>query len=695
MLDAPIAKKINKQLTTHNHTRIDPYYWMNDRENPEVIDYIKAENNYLHRVLAHTQAFQETLFHEMKGRIKEQDESVPYQLGDYLYYYRYEEGQEYPIYGRKKVINLAKEAYKTVMADQQIPEQIILNVNELAEGYEYFIAAGLKASSNHQILGFATDTVGRRIFTLQFKDLETGELLSDRIENTTGNYTWANDNQTIFYTRQHAETLRPYQVYRHKLGTDSAEDVLVFTESDESFWLGLQKSKSKDFIFIASQATISTEYYYLDANQPTGDFMSIQARERDLEYFVDQFEDHFYILTNDQAKNFRLVRCPILASDKANWEELIPHRSDVLLENIEIFRDFLVVEERKKGLSQLRIIRWDDQSEHYLDFGEPTYTASIGYNPDFDTEWLRYSYNSLTTPKSTYDYQMKDRTKLLQKQQEIRGGFHVDDYQSERIFATTQDGTSVPISIVYRKDLKKTGNTPLYLTAYGSYGLSYDPYFSAVRLSLLDRGFIFAIAHIRGGQEMGRYWYEEGKLLYKKNTFQDFIDCAEHLIAQNYTNRDQLVINGGSAGGLLMGAVMNMRPELFKVVVADVPFVDVLTTMLDDSIPLTTGEYDEWGNPNEKAYYDYMLSYSPYDQVTAKDYPHLLVTSGLHDSQVQYWEPTKWVAKLRTLKTNQNLLLLHTNMDAGHTGSSGRFQHLKEVAREYAFIFHVLGKALN
>ena len=691
----PIAKKIEKILNIHDHTRVDAYYWMNDRENPELIEHLNHENNYSEDTLAHTKEFQEKLFQEIKGRIKEQDESLPYQLGDYLYYYRHEEGQEYPIYCRKLVGNLSIDLHTQAVTDTQYPEHIILDVNKLAEGHAYFVASGLKASTNHQLLGFATDQIGRRIFTLKFKDLATGEMLADEIPETTGNYVWANDNKTIFYTKQDQETLRPHQVYRHTLGTAIEADELVFTEENDSFWIGLQKSKSKSYIFISSQATVSTEYYYLNADTPNTEFQSIQARERELEYFVDHFEDHFYILTNYQAKNFQLVKAPIDQSQKEHWEVLIAHRDDVFLENIEIFRNHLVLEERKVGLIQLRVIRWEDQQEHYLDFGEPTYTSGIDYNPGFETDWLRYSYNSLTTPNSTYDYQMETREKLLKKQQTILGGFDTAHYQSERIYATALDGVQIPISLVYRKGFKKDGTAPMYLTAYGSYGLSYDPYFSATRLSLLDRGFVFAIAHIRGGQEMGRAWYEDGKLLKKKNTFTDFISCAEHLIAQRYTSTNLLVGNGGSAGGLLMGTVANLRPDLFKVLVADVPFVDVVTTMLDDSIPLTTGEYDEWGNPNEKAYYEYMLSYSPYDQVTSKDYPHLFVTSGLHDSQVQYWEPTKWVAKLRELKTDENLVLLYTNMDAGHGGSSGRFQKIKEVVREYAFIFHVLEKELH
>jgi oligopeptidase B len=693
-MNPPIAKIDAKILEAHNHKRTDNYYWMNERENPDTISYLEAENAYSEEKLKHTEEFQTQLFEEIKARIKKDDESVPYKIGEYLYYSRYDFGLEYPIFGRKKV---GKELDLTKLATiaDSLKEEIILNVNELAEGQPYCNVSNSKVSTNHQILCFSTDFVGRRIYDLQFKNLETGEILADKIADVTGSFVWANDNKTIFYTKQDEQTMRPFQLWRHVLGTEISQDELVFTEENETFWLGVGKDKQKGFINIISNATVSSEMWFLDANKPEGKFQILQPRERDLEYFVDYFDGDFYILTNWKAKNFRLMKTAVSKPGKENWEEVIAHRDDVLLENVEIFNKFLVLEERQGGLTQIRIIEWKDRSEHYLAFGEPTYTSGIGYNPDSDTEWLRFSYNSLTTPNSVFDYQMETHEKILQKQQPVLGEFSADDYQSERIFATAEDGTKVAISLVYKKGVEKDGNNPLYLTAYGSYGMSYDPYFSTVRLSLLNRGFIFAIAHIRGGQEMGRAWYEDGKLLNKQNTFDDFISCSEYLISEKFTHSTQLVINGGSAGGLLMGAVVNKRPDLFKAVVADVAFVDVVTTMLDESIPLTTGEFDEWGNPKIKEFYDYMLSYSPYDNVEAQEYPSMLVTSGLHDSQVQYWEPTKWVAKLRTLKTDSNPLLLVTNMDAGHGGSSGRFERLKEIAREYAFLIDILGMDLK
>ncbi|WP_020531639.1 S9 family peptidase [Flexithrix dorotheae] len=677
-IQPPKAKKINRELTIHGHTRIDPYFWLNQREDPEVLAYIDAENDYTNQVTAHFKEFQDSLFEEIKGRIKEKTESLPYKLGNYFYYHRFDEGLEYPIHCRKKE-NLEAE------------EEILLDVNKLAEGEPYFSATGLRISENDNILAFSTDNVGRRIYTLRFKDLTTGEFLPDVIENVTGNATWADDNKTIFYTVQDQETLRSYRVYKHILGTDSKQDQLIYEEEDETFNLSVGKTKSKKIITINSHASLTSEIRFLPADNPNGEFKIVHPREREIEYHVDHFEDKFYILTNYEAQNFRLMSCEMNKSTKENWQEVIPHRKDVLLEDIDIFKEFLALEERFEGLTRIRIINWKTQEDHYLDFGEPTYTAGIDYNPDFDTKTLRYGYNSLTTPSSVFDYDMEKRTKELKKQQEVIGDFNPDNYQSERITATAADGVKVPISLVYRKGVTRNGNNPFYMTAYGSYGHSYDPYFSSVRLSLLDRGFVFAIAHIRGGQEMGRWWYDDGKMLKKKNTFTDFIACAEHIIKENFTTSEKLVVSGGSAGGLLMGAVVNMRPDLFKIVVADVPFVDVVSTMLDDTIPLTTGEYDEWGNPNEKKYYDYMLSYSPYDQVEAKQYPNMLITSGLHDSQVQYWEPTKWTAKLRDLKTDQNLLLLKTNTDAGHGGASGRFERLKEVAFEYAFIIDLLG----
>ncbi len=675
----PIAKIIAKELEIHGHKRIDNYYWLNNPENPEVIDYLKAENVYLDTVLGHTKQIQDQLFAEIKGRIKEQDESVPYKLDDYFYYTRYEVGKEYAIYCRKK-------------GTLEAAEEIILDGNELAKGHSYFSLGGLQVSYHQDTIAYAVDTVSRRIYTLYFKNLTTGETLTDVITNATGNMAWANDNKTIFYSRQDPQTLRSDKIFKHTLGTDSSEDELIFEEKDETFNTGVYRTKSKKYMVITSSSTLTTEAQILEANLPHEKFKLFLPREREHEYGIDHIGDKFYIRTNWQARNFRMMEvAENQTTDKAMWKEVIAHRDHVLFEGFEIFKNFLVLEERKEGLMNLRVIK-NDKTEHDVDFGEPTYAAGTGVNLDFDTNILRYGYTSLTTPTSTFDYNMETKEKTLLKQQEVVGGtFNTENYQSERIYATAADGTKIPISLVYRKGTPKDGSAPLYQYAYGSYGYSMDAGFSSGRLSLLDRGFIFAICHIRGGEEMGRYWYEDGKLLKKKNTFTDFIACSEHLIKEKYTSATRLVANGGSAGGLLMGAISNMRPDLYSIIVADVPFVDVITTMLDESIPLTTGEFDEWGNPKEKEYYDYMLSYSPYDNVEAKAYPTMLITTGLHDSQVQYWEPAKWVAKLRTLKTDHNLLILKTNMEAGHGGASGRFEALKEVALEYAFIFDVLG----
>lgn len=675
----PIAKKIRKELESHDHVRIDNYYWMKDREDAGVIDYLRAENKYLEETLKPIESLQETLFQEMKGRIKEDDNSVPYFKNGYYYYHRFEKGGEYPIYCRK-------------LGDLDNEEEVILDVNEVAEGESYFQVASLGVSTDQNLLCYARDNVGRRIYDLVFKDLIAKTLLKDEIKAVTGNFVWANDNKTVFYSKQNPETLRSYRIYRHRLGESQEADQLVYEEKDDTFACQVQKSKTNAFLFIVSQSTVSTEYRFIPADQPDGEWKVLQPRKRDLEYDVEHAEDYFYILTNaDGAKNFKLVRTPATDTGKENWEDFVPHREDVLLEGFEVFKNHLVLAERFFGLSRLQIRSWDGVLKHHIKMDEPTYTLWIGQNPDYYTHILRFGYNSLCTPSSIYDYDMDSREKTLMKQQEVVGGYDASAYLSERCWAMATDGTEIPISLVYKKEFfSKSGETPLLLYAYGSYGFSMDPTFSTNRLSLLDRGFVFAIAHIRGGQEMGRYWYEEGKMLNKKNTFSDFIACAEFLVKERYTQTDRLFAMGGSAGGLLMGTVINWRPDLFKGVVSAVPFVDVVTTMLDESIPLTTGEFDEWGNPKDKAYYDYMLSYSPYDNVSAQNYPHLLVTSGLHDSQVQYWEPTKWVAKLRDRKTDGNLLLLHTNMEAGHGGASGRFRMLKELAMEYAFILSLV-----
>lgn len=674
----PVAKIIPKELTAHGDMRIDNYYWLNERDNPEVIAYLEAENAYKDAVMSHTKVFQEELYDEIVGRIKQTDMSVPYKDQGYYRYTRYEEGYEYPIYCRKE-------------GSLDAEEEILLNVNEMAEGYDFFSVAGYSTSSNNNLIAYGVDTVSRRLYTLYFMDLATGKVLEDKILNTSGRAAWANDNKTVFYALKDTTTLRTFKIMKHVLGTDVSEDKVIYTEEDETFSIYVYKTKSKEYLMIASSHTLSTEFRFLDADNPDDEFQVIQPRERDLEYSVDHYQDKFYIHTNWDAKNFRLMETPVDKTTKENWTEVIPHREDVLLEGIEIFKDHLVLGERKNGLTQIHILKWSDKSEHYLDFGEEAYVANMSTNPDFDTTLLRYNYTSLTTPRSIYDYDMVSGEKKLLKQQEVVGDFDPDNYITERHFATARDGTKVPISLVYRNGLEKDGSNPLLLNGYGSYGASRDPGFRSSRLSLLDRGFVFAIPHIRGGSEMGRYWYEDGKLLKKKNTFYDFIDCGDYLVEQKFTSSDKMFAMGGSAGGLLMGAVVNMRPDLWKGVIADVPYVDVITTMLDTSIPLTTGEFDEWGNPQDKEYYDYMLSYSPYDQVEAKDYPAMLVTTGYHDSQVQYFEPAKWVAKLRVLKTDDNPLIFHINMEAGHGGVSGRFKQYREIALGYAFMLDRVG----
>ncbi len=677
-LTPPQAKVLPTKLEKHGHQRIDNYYWLNKRDNPEVLAYLTAENEYAKAAMAHREGLEEALFEEIRGRIKQTDLSVPYKLDDYFYYTRFEEGKEYPLYCRK---------LRTLEAD----EELMLDVNVLAESHEYCSVGGLAISFGQGILAYAVDTQGRRIYTIRFKDLGSGELLPDMIPEVTGNLAWANDDRTLFYSKQDPATLRSFQIYRHSLGTEGGQDELVYEETDETFSASVFKTKSKQYLMITSHQTVSTEYRYLDANDPLGEFQVLVPRERDHEYDVDHYQDAFYIRTNFRAKNFRLMTTTVGKPGKEHWQEMIPHREDVLLESFELFQDYVVVEERKQGLIQLRILPWKGGDEHYLDFGEPTYLAFLGENPEFNTPLLRYVYTSMTTPNSVFDYNMTTREKTLLKQEEVLGGFDTTHYQTERLWASARDGMQVPISLVYRKGLEKNGNNPLLLYGYGAYGASMDASFSSSRISLLDRGFVFAIAHVRGGEELGREWYERGKLLNKKNTFADFIDCAEYLLREGYTNQERLFAMGGSAGGLLMGAVVNMRPDLFKGVVAQVPFVDVVTTMLDSNIPLTTGEYDEWGDPNQSDYYQYILSYSPHDNVQAKAYPHLLVTAGLHDSQVQYWEPAKWVAKLRAIKTDENLVLLKTTMDAGHGGLSGRFRRFKELAFIYAFLLDLAG----
>ncbi|MEB3800174.1 S9 family peptidase [Flavobacterium columnare] len=680
ILIPPVAKIIPQKLEIHNDVRIDNYYWLNDRENQDVIDYLNAENAYYEQMTVHTKDFQNKLFQEMKARIKEDESSVPYLYNGYWYITRFEKGGDYPIYSRKK-------------ESLEAPEEILFNCNEMAKNFAYFQLGGVSVSPNNKFATFGTDTVSRRIYTIQIKNLETGEILTDKIENCTGGSIWANDNQTIFYTTKDPVTLRSNKVYKHKIGTNVSEDVLVFEEKDETFSVYIYKEKSKKYLVIGSQSTMTTEYQYLNADTPDESFLIFQKRTRGLEYTISHFGNNFYILTNkDNATNFKLMKTSETTTSKENWVDVLPHREDVLLEDIEIFKDYLVVEERSNGLTQLRIIPWSGAEAYYLPFESQTYTAYTSTNVDFDTEILRYGYQSLKTPSSIIDFNMRTQEKEIKKEQEVLGGtFDKENYEEKRVWATARDGVKVPISLVYKKGIELNAQRPLLQYAYGSYGYSMDCTFSTTRLSLLDRGFIYAIAHIRGGEDLGRPWYEDGKLLKKKNTFTDFIDCSKFLIENKYTSAQHLYAEGGSAGGLLMGAVINMNPELYNGIISAVPFVDVVTTMLDDSIPLTTGEYDEWGNPKDKEYYDYMKSYSPYDNVESKEYPNMLVTTGLHDSQVQYWEPAKWVAKLRASKTDKNLLFLDTNMDTGHGGASGRFEALKEIAKEFSFLFQLEG----
>jgi oligopeptidase B len=677
-LSPPVAKVVPVDLEMHGQVRTDNYYWLNKRDNPEVVAYLEAENAYTEGVMAHTGGLQQALFEEIRDRIKQTDMTVPYKKDDYFYYTRFEDGKEYPIHCRKK-------------GTLDASEEVMLDVNLMAEGHEFFSVGPFKVSSGQDTLAYPVDAVGRRIYSIHFKDLSSGEILADVIPDVTANMAWAEDNKTLFYAKQDPATLRWHRVYRHVLGTDPAHDQLVYEETDETFSCFVLKTKSKQYIMIGCQQTLATEFRYLEADDPQGDLRLFLPREREHEYWVDHYRDHFYIRSNDQAKNFSLLKTPVVETGKENWAEVIPHRDDVLLEGFELFRDHLAVVERERGLVQIGLHPWSGEGGHYLDFGEPAYLARLGDNHEFDTPILRYTYTSLTTPESVFDYNMATREKELLKQEEVLGGFDAGNYQTERLSAAAGDGTEIPISIVYRKGTQRDGDNPLLLYGYGSYGHSMDAAFNPERVSLLDRGFVYAIAHVRGGSELGRWWYEDGKLLKKNNTFTDFIACAEHLVANQYTSPDKLFALGGSAGGLLMGAVLNMRPDLFKGVVASVPFVDVVTTMLDESVPLTTSEYDEWGNPNDQTYYDLMLSYSPYDNVETKAYPNLLVLTSLHDSQVQYWEPAKWVAKLRMLKTDQNRLLLRTKMEAGHGGVSGRFKRYKEVALVYAFLLDLVG----
>jgi len=680
---APIAEKKAKELIAHGDIRVDHYYWMNDyfKKGPDstrVVDYLTAENKYYDTMMAGTKAFQEKLYTEMKARIKEKDESVPVFRNGYYYYNRVEEGKDYFVYCRKKGTLDAK-------------EEVLLDVNKMAEGHNYFSATGFDVSMDNKLLAYGVDMLSRRQYTIYVKNLETGEIYKDAVTNSEADPVWANDNQTFFYTSKNPVTLLSEKIKKHKLGTDASTDKLVYEERDQTNYIGIGKTKSDKYILISSGGTLSSETRYIDANRPDDAFKVFQPRMKEVLYDLDHANGKFYIRTNLNAKNFKVVTCGEDKTDSSNWKEMIAHDNNVLIQGMDVFKNYLAVSERKNGLTHVHIINLQNNAGHYLAFDEPVYLANLMYTPDFNSDVIRFNYTSLITPSTVYDYNMGTKEKKQMKQQEVVGGYDKNQYETERLFATAKDGTKIPVSIVYKKGFKKDGSAPLMLYGYGSYGASMDATFSSVRLSLLNRGFAYAIANIRGGQEMGRYWYEDGKMMKKINTFTDFIDCAEFLLAGKYSSKEHLYTSGGSAGGLLMGAVVNMRPDLWHGVIAAVPFVDVLTTMSDPSIPLTTNEYDEWGNPANKENYFYMKSYSPYDNVEKKAYPNMLVTTGLHDSQVQYFEPAKWVARLREMKTDNNKLLLYTNMEAGHGGASGRFKALKDRAREFAFLFALEG----
>lgn len=676
IINPPIAKKIPKIDTLHGDIRVDNYYWLRDRTNPDVIKYLEAENAYTDAMMKHTEALQESLYNEMLSRIKETDEDPPYKEGGYFYYTRTEKGKQYPIYCRKKGSLNAK-------------EEIYLDPNEMAKPYNYFVVAAREVSPDGKLLAFTIDTSGAENYILNIKDLTSGKILRNKIPNVS-DIAWASDNKTLFYTKEDAAH-RPYQVYKHQIGTDISKDDLIFEETDELFTMSVERARSGKYIFINSSASNSDEWYYVPANNPNARANLIIKRTPEHEYTVYDWEDYFYIRTNKDAKTFKLVRVLVNQPDKEKWEEVIPYREGITIEGADFFKNYFVVYEREKGIQRIRVNDLIKNAHHYIEFPEPVYSVFPGTNKIYNTKIFRFNYQSLTTPPSIYDYNLETRTRILIKQQEVLGGYNPSEYQSERIFAKANDGTEIPISLVYKKGIKMDGTAPLHLNGYGAYGFSIPVTFSSTRLSLLNRGIIYAIAHVRGGGDMGREWYENGKLLKKKNTFTDFIACAEHLINEKYTSKEKLTISGGSAGGLLMGAVTTMRPDLFKAVIASVPFVDALNTMLDPTLMYTTQEYLEWGNPNEKVYYEYMKSYDPYTNVKATDYPNILVKVGFNDPRVNYWEGAKWVAKLRASKTDNNIILLKVNMGAGHAGASGRYEKLREIAFDYAYILSQYG----
>jgi len=674
----PIVKKVPKELEIHGDVRVDDYYWLRERENPDVIAHLEAENEYTESVLAESAGLRSRLFEELKSRVKENDATAPYRHGDYFYYRRYEEGLEYPIYCRR-------------LGSMDAEEEVLLDVNAKAGDNEFFAVSGFEVSPDHSKAIYGVDSVGRRFYTLHFIDLETGEAIREPIENVTPNSLWAADSETVFYTKQHPETLRSQWIYRTHIGSDLS--ALVYEETDETFSSFVYTALSRKYIYIASGSTTSNEFRYVPSDAPTSDPQLFLAREDDHEYNLFDGGDRFYVISNENAENFQLFETPLDDTSKESWKIVVPHRDDALINFASAFSSHLLLIGRRLGLPYFEVIDRESGETHSIDFGGDAYLAYPGDNYEFDSTVYRYQYESMTTPDSVYDYDLVTKRRTLIKKQEVPGSFDRNDYHSERLLATARDGTRVPVSLVYRKGTKMNGQSPLLLHGYGSYGSSYDPSFRSSRLSLLDRGFIVAIAHIRGGSEMGRHWYLDGRQLEKKNTFTDYVDVSKFLIEQGYTSPDHLYAEGASAGGLLMGAVMNMAPELYNGALVGVPFVDVITTMLDDSIPLTAGEWEEWGDPHDKAFYDYMLSYSPYDQITVQDYPNILVTTGLQDSQVQYWEPAKWVAKLRDYKTDNNILIMKINMQAGHSGKTGRFQYLEDTALEYGFLLQLEGIA--
>ena len=672
----PVADKIPVSFKKFNDIRIDDYYWLKERENPEVIDYLERENDYYEKMTSHTLDLQNKLFKEIKDKIKEDDESVPYFLNGYWYKTKYKEGLDYPVYTR----------FKDSLNNK---EEILFDCNELAKKHDYFNLSNFQISPDNKIVAFSTDVISRRLYSVQFKNLETGKVYSDKIINSSGSFAWANDNSTLFYTSRDVNTLRNDKIFKHVLNTDYENDELVYFEKDETFYTNVSKSKSKKFIIISSFSTLTSEFQFLPADNINESFKLFNKRKRGVEYSINHYDDHFYIITNkDKAYNYKLMKTKISETSSENWTDVVEHRKNVLIEGIDIFKDHLVVSERVDGLNRINIKKWDDSENYFLNFDNETFSSNTTTNLDFNSKKLNYAYNSLNEPYSVIEFDMITKEKTVLKQHKVLDkNFSKDNYVTERIWADSQDGNRIPISLIYKKGIKRDGSNPLLIYGYGSYGNTIDPSFSISRLSLLDRGFIYAISHVRGSEYLGRDWYENGKLLNKKNSFNDFVDSTKFLISEGYTSPEHCYAYGGSAGGLLMGAVINMAPELYNGVIAAVPFVDVITTMLDETIPLTTSEYDEWGNPNQKEYYEYMMSYSPYDNVSKLKYPNLLVTTGLHDSQVQYWEPAKWVAKLRDYKQDQNYLFLNTNMETGHGGSSGRFEAIKDLAKEYAFLF--------